>query len=711
MLRVLAVTALLVSSACPAPLDVVTPCQPATCAERGAACGAVEDGCGGVLECGGCPEGSGCGINANANQCGLLCRPASCEAGACGMQGDGCGGVITCGTCAAGETCGGGGPNRCGPGACQPRTCAELGASCGAISNGCGATIDCGSCPSGQACGTAQPNQCGAACKPVTCAQVLAQCGTVSDGCGQQLDCGGCQSGLSCGVGGPNRCGVADAGTPVDAGMPPDAGAAVDAGLDPTLVFSATVLSQTEVALAWQPVAGASAYRIERRTTGTPTLVGTPGPAALGLRDTGLTAGTTYTWTLVATVNGAATMPATVTATTLPAPLPGRPEVTGLRFTLVGDDLYISWDAVNLTQEYLVDRGVNGAPLTMLASTGMVSQHVDRNVPRGAMLDYRVRARSPVGTSNGVTGRYVVPPVGSLPSPSLFTAVAATSSTVNLSWIGAVGPSPTTQLRYELERRQGQGAWVPLLARDTGLAQDLGLQPQTTYEYRVRTVAMSYTASPWVTTWATTFSAGAPTCPQTTLPANTFRDARDCEVYRFGTVYGRTWMLENLRFATPRSGFCPLNEPARCQLDGRLYDWAAMHGLPESANTTSVAATVSGICPAGWRLPTLAELTALATAAGGANGGSPLKIGPPRWNGSNTSGFSAVPAGEIWPRGATLTFSFVDANATLWAGSQGSAQNAPYLLIQTVASGAYIQDNYSSTGTYKTYGHSVRCVQ
>lgn len=83
-------------------LSVDTSCGTVTCASAGATCGTVADGCGGVLQCGGCGAGQFC----------------------------------SGGTCAA----------------CGTRTCASAGAQCGSISDGCGGTIKCGVCDPGMVC-------------------------------------------------------------------------------------------------------------------------------------------------------------------------------------------------------------------------------------------------------------------------------------------------------------------------------------------------------------------------------------------------------------------------------------------------------------------------------------------------------------------------------------------------------------------------------
>ncbi|MGZ3453557.1 MAG: hypothetical protein ACXVEF_28395, partial [Polyangiales bacterium] len=174
-------------------------CKKRTCADDGANCGPVADGCGGLTEsCGSCPAGQVCGGGGTPSVCGTTvgdgggCVPTTCEkAGAnCGPIGDGCGGSLDCGTCSTGLTCGGGGTaSVCGVvyiapdggvlgdgGTCVKKTCADYGANCGPVADGCGGVVDCGTCSSAsEICGASTPNVCGSpfgdggGCKPLTC--------------------------------------------------------------------------------------------------------------------------------------------------------------------------------------------------------------------------------------------------------------------------------------------------------------------------------------------------------------------------------------------------------------------------------------------------------------------------------------------------------------------------------------------------------------
>ncbi|MGI5864433.1 MAG: CAP domain-containing protein [Myxococcales bacterium] len=66
-------------------------CQPRSCADLGAACGTVDDGCGRTVECGGCAVPETCGGGGVAHQCGVPAghREEQTLSGATGDEGDG----------------------------------------------------------------------------------------------------------------------------------------------------------------------------------------------------------------------------------------------------------------------------------------------------------------------------------------------------------------------------------------------------------------------------------------------------------------------------------------------------------------------------------------------------------------------------------------------------------------------------------------------
>jgi hypothetical protein len=122
------------TESCDRATSLCVACAQTSCVAAKAECGAIDDGCGGTLACGGCPAGRTCGGGGTANVCGSggTCVPASCEALAktCGTIDDGCGHALHCGSCTGPATCGGGGvENVCGaadPCIANPASCTSL---------------------------------------------------------------------------------------------------------------------------------------------------------------------------------------------------------------------------------------------------------------------------------------------------------------------------------------------------------------------------------------------------------------------------------------------------------------------------------------------------------------------------------------------------------------------------------------------------------
>jgi uncharacterized protein (TIGR02145 family) len=167
--------------------------------------------------------------------------------------------------------------------------------------------------------------------------------------------------------------------------------------------------------------------------------------------------------------------------------------------------------------------------------------------------------------------------------------------------------------------------------------------------------------------------------------ASSFTDKRDGKAYRTVRIGNQTWMSENLNYQTGDT-WCYENNADNCKKYGRLYTWdAAMKA-----------------CPAGWHLPTRQEWNELVSFAGGDNAGTKLKSGSPDWNGTNESGFSALPGGFRYYDG---TFSDLGALGYWWTATEYDASNAYY---------RYMSTGYTGVGggnNYKSYGFSARCVQ
>jgi len=153
--------------------------------------------------------------------------------------------------------------------------------------------------------------------------------------------------------------------------------------------------------------------------------------------------------------------------------------------------------------------------------------------------------------------------------------------------------------------------------------------------------------------------------------------------------------LDNATWSSTTSGAFTIydeggaNEASNLVAYGRLYNWYAVN--------------TGKMCPSGWHVPTDAEWMTLETHLGGESvAGDAMKSVSPVWNGSNSSGFSGLPAGYRTPVGS---FGLLGTNDNWWSSSTNGG-DARYRYIYSNDSDLYRDDN-----GYTSYGLSIRCVQ
>jgi uncharacterized protein (TIGR02145 family) len=188
--------------------------------------------------------------------------------------------------------------------------------------------------------------------------------------------------------------------------------------------------------------------------------------------------------------------------------------------------------------------------------------------------------------------------------------------------------------------------------------------------------------------------------------------------------------------------YCYGNTPANCTTYGGLYQWTEAVGEPYNFNFSLVGGSWQscdpcgssgrqGICPAGYHIPTDLEWsryewcvennivpaggTSLSTFQGtpGWRGSTSPTAGPgsklkasasnsPAWNGTNASGFTALPAGYR-PSGGG--FNTLGSNAYFWSATENGHSIAWSRILTT---GNWHSNRNSAS---KANGFSVRCLQ
>lgn len=171
----------------------------------------------------------------------------------------------------------------------------------------------------------------------------------------------------------------------------------------------------------------------------------------------------------------------------------------------------------------------------------------------------------------------------------------------------------------------------------------------------------------------------------------TFTDSRDGKTYKIVKIGTQTWMAENLAFNPTTGNFWKYyNIESNIEIYGNLYDWE----------------TATNICPLGWHLPSYNEWSILIGYLG-ANQGSKLKSSfgwnkSSEKNGTNESGFSALPGGYRKPSGQFKGNGFI---GSWWSSTMYDKENAWSLSLS-------FDNDSAGWEKYNLYGgFSVRCIK
>ena len=153
-------------------------------------------------------------------------------------------------------------------------------------------------------------------------------------------------------------------------------------------------------------------------------------------------------------------------------------------------------------------------------------------------------------------------------------------------------------------------------------------------------------------------------------------------------------------------------------------------GYAASNNNDQTGPRVQGICPNGWHIPSNLEWARyeycienniaptgttslvtfqttmyswMGTATGSKGPGAKMKAASPGWDGTNTSGFTALPAGERVS--GVGSFSDLGAWTAFWSATESSSVRGWYQAFNPIV------EQVGRNNTQKDYGLSVRCVK
>lgn len=276
-------------------------------------------------------------------------------------------------------------------------------------------------------------------------------------------------------------------------------------------------------------------------------------------------------------------------------------------------------------------------------------------------------------------------------------AGGGTVSERGISW--GTSPSPTVTGANKVASGTGTGTFEVTIS---------GLEDGTIYYYRAYATNNSGTAYGQEYQFIT---------PVTDVEGN---------VYKTVKIGDQVWMAENLKVtqyntedaipnvtnndawtALTTDAYCWANNDAASYKDlyGALYNWHAVN--------------TGNLCPEGWHVPTDAEFSAMEIALGmdqaaanetgdrGTNEGKKLK-NTTGWdteagNGTNESGFTALPAGyRSYQTGKSEGLRLI---TYFWSSTERNDDIAYYRMLEDG------KETVNRSGTYKAAGKSVRCIK
>jgi uncharacterized protein (TIGR02145 family) len=187
------------------------------------------------------------------------------------------------------------------------------------------------------------------------------------------------------------------------------------------------------------------------------------------------------------------------------------------------------------------------------------------------------------------------------------------------------------------------------------------------------------------------------------------------QTYNTVQIGNKCWMKENLNYETGNS-WCYDDDPANCNLFGRLYDWYTVMNGASASNLDPSG--VQGICPPGWHVPSDREWWDLegnvdskhwtndgewqGLHSNGYDAGDRLKSTfgwEENSNGSDLYGFTGLPGGEFQDG-----YRNKGTNATWWTTS---ARDSEYIYYHRLTSSNKVSRWFQN----KHLGVSLRCVK
>jgi fibronectin type 3 domain-containing protein len=366
---------------------------------------------------------------------------------------------------------------------------------------------------------------------------------------------------------------------------------------------SATAVSSTSIAVSWNSVSGATGYRIYRSTTaiGTYIQTGTVPSSVITYTNTGLTADTTYYYKVSAYNSDGESAQSDAVSATTNAFIPGIPGGVSV-IAASSTSITVSWNSVSVAAGYRIYRSTtaNGTYTQVGAVSSPATTYTNTDLTHDTTYYYKVSAFNSAGESaqsayDNTTTNAVISA-----APTGVTAIAASSSSVTVSWSSVTGATTGYHL-YRSTTAEGIYIQVgPTLISATNYI-DTGLSSATTYYYKVSVYnsagesdRSSYAASMTLPVTPTGVSAATTSSTSITVSWSSVIGADEYRIYCSTTATGTyTHLGTALSTATT---YANINLPSGTTY---YYKVSAYNSGGESAQSSYVSAVTTPVAPTG----------------------------------------------------------------------------------------------------------------